>query len=270
MRRRSALFTPGDEPERIRKAATTDADVLLFDLEDAVATDAKDSARATVASVLDSLDAGDSEVAVRVNPLDAGGDEDAAAAAAAGADALMVPKVDGPATLDAVRSVAPDVPLFALVETARGVLHAPAIADADGVAAVAFGAEDYAVDVGASPTLGGDELCYARQRLVTAAAAAGADALDAVFTDLGNADGLRDATSRARALGFDGKLVVHPAQVSVVNEAFAPSPERVAWAQRVLTAADSGGGVVRVDGEMVDAPRVERARRILADADADE
>ena len=158
----------------------------------------------------------------------------------------------------------------------QGVLSARGIAAADPVAAVAFGAEDLSADIGASRTDGGEEVSYARQHVVLAASAAGVDAIDTPCLDLDRTDRVAEEAAFARQLGYDGKMAIHPEQVGVINRAFTPDADEVEWASKVLaaaeTAAESGRGVFRVDGEMVDAPLIERAETIVerhraADAD---
>ena len=281
MPRRSVLFTPGDRPEMLRKAPDVGADVIVFDLEDAVAPERKPEARETVHDVLadDDFDP-DCEVCLRVNPTGIAADDDlrAVADAAANLDSVMLPKT---ASADDVRTLTrllgehdSDLPVLALVETARGVLNAADIAAADGTDALVFGAEDLSADVGATRTAEGTEVLYAREHVVLAASAADVDAIDTVYTDIEDVDGLREETEFAIELGYDGKMAIHPAQVDPINEAFTPAPERVEWAERVLEAkreADAEGrGVFRVDGEMVDAPLVEQARRVMAYARAAE
>ena len=281
MPRRSVLFTPGDRPEMLRKAPDAGADVIVFDLEDAVAPERKPEARETVHDVLadDDFDP-DCEVCLRVNPTGIAADDDlrAVADAAANLDSVMLPKT---ASADDVRTLTrllgehdSDLPVLALVETARGVLNAADIAAADGTDALVFGAEDLSADVGATRTAEGTEVLYAREHVVLAASAADVDAIDTVYTDIEDVDGLREETEFAIELGYDGKMAIHPAQVDPINEAFTPAPERVEWAERVLEAkreADAEGrGVFRVDGEMVDAPLVEQARRVMAYARAAE
>lgn len=284
MARRSLLFSPGDRPELMRKAASTGADVLCFDLEDAVAPARKDEARQAVREVLsDPAFDPDAEVCVRLTADEAATDLDALVAdgndggdrattpAARQLDAVMLPKVEGAdrvddiATLCADRGVDPAV--FALVETAAGVLHAESIAAADATSVLVFGAEDLAADLGATRTDEGTEVLYARQHVVVAASAAEVDALDTVYTDFSDTDGLREATEFAIQLGFDGKLAIHPSQVTPINEAFTPESEQIDWAERVLAARDEaaaeGRGVFQVDGEMIDAPLIAQAERIL-------
>lgn len=266
MVRRSVLFAPGDRPALLRKATETGADTVVFDLEDGVAPDRKTEAREAVSDAVEGVEA-DPEVCVRVNPLGAGGRADLDALSVA-PDGIVLPKAE---TAGDVRGLADelgarglDAPVLALLETPGGVLDAPAVADAAATDAVVFGAEDLAAAVGCRRTEEGAEIRYARQRVVLAAARAGVDAIDTVYTDLEDTDGLATEAGFARQLGFDGKLAIHPEQVPVVNDAFTPGPERVAWAERVLDARDDATeGAFTVDGEMVDAPLVAQAETVL-------
>jgi citrate lyase subunit beta/citryl-CoA lyase len=167
-----------------------------------------------------------------------------------------------------------EVPILALVETAAGILAAEDVASVSEVDALVFGAEDLVADLGATRTDEGTEVLHAREHVVLAASAAGVDAIDTVYTDIEDTEGLRDETEFAIELGYDGKMAIHPAQVTPINESFTPDSERVEWAERVLAAkaqADAESrGVFRVDGEMIDAPLVAQAERVLEYADAAE
>ncbi len=288
------MFTPGDRPEMLRKAPSAGADVIVFDLEDAVAPDSKAGAREAVREVLSDPDFDpDCEVCVRVNPTGiaadddlrgvlggsrdgAADDESSAANAAETLDSVMLPKVesadDAETLADLLDERDAEVPILALVETAAGILSAESIAGVPEVDALVFGAEDLAADIGATRTDEGTEVLHAREHVVLAASAADVDAIDTVYTDIEDIEGLRAETEFAIELGYDGKMAIHPAQVAPVNEAFTPDPERVEWAERVLAAkreADAEDrGVFRVDGEMVDAPLVTQAERVLAYAEA--
>jgi len=277
MARRSVLFSPGDRPTLLRNAPNSGADVLVFDLEDGVAPAEKPAAREAIAAVLGDPDFDpDAEVCLRVNPTGVAADDDLAAVLAGGApDSVMVPKVTGAADVETIDRLLDehglDAPILALVETAAGVLAAPEIAAAAPTAALVFGGEDLAADIGATRTADGTELLYARQRVVIAASAAGVDAIDTVYTDLEDTDGLGAEARFAARLGFDGKLAVHPDQVGPITDAFTPDPETVAWAERVLAARDAheGEGVFRVDDEMIDAPLIARAEQVLDRAQGD-
>ena len=282
MPRRSVLFSPGDRAELLRRAPTTGADTVVFDLEDAVAPDRKAEAGATVRDALADLDA-DCEVCVRVRPPGRGAADDLDAvladdAARAALDGLVCPKAETAADVTDLAALAAergvDPPVLALVETAAGVLHAEGVAAAEPTDALVFGAEDLAADVGATRTEEGTEVLHAREHVVLAAAAAGIDAVDTLYTDFEDESGLRADAAFARELGYDGKLAIHPAQVGPINEAFTPDAETVEWAERVLAARDeaeaAGRGVFAVDGEMVDAPLVAQAERVIERARPDD
>jgi citrate lyase subunit beta/citryl-CoA lyase len=292
MPRRSLLFSPGDSPDLMRKAPGAGADVICFDLEDAVAPGRKDEARAAVHGVLSDPDFDpDAEVCVRLTAESPAADLDGVSGAVEGEsdpaesgsgdvrlDAVMLPKVEAADRVDRVAGLCAergrDLAVFALVETAAGVLSAQSIAAADATDALVFGAEDLAADVGATRTDEGTEVLYAREHVVLAASAAGVDAIDTVFTDFSDETGLREDAAFARRLGYDGKLAIHPAQVGPITEAFTPDPEDVEWAAAVLDARDEaereGKAVFQVDGEMIDAPLIAQAERILDRApDAD-
>ncbi|MFC7226491.1 CoA ester lyase [Salinirubellus salinus] len=275
MARRSLLFSPADRPELLRKGPDSGADVVCSDLEDAVAPERKPAAREGLVDLLSdpSFDP-DCEVCVRINSDRESAEADLEALLGADADlrldSLMVPKAESAAAIEALAEAIArwdvDLPLLAICESAAGVLHAEEIAAADPVDCLLFGAEDLSADVGATRTREGTEVLYAREKVVTAAAAAGVDAIDTLVTDFEATDHLREDTRFGLQLGYDGKMCIHPAQVSVVNEAFTPDAERVAWARRVLEAnaeaEAEGRGVFQVDGEMIDAPLVAQAERV--------
>lgn len=271
---RSVLFTPGDRPEMLRKAPATGADVIVFDLEDAVAPGRKAEAREAVAEVLADPEFDPAcEVRVRANPEF---EDDLAVLERARPDGLMLPKAASGADVAAlderVREHGGSLPVLALIESARGVLAAPEIAAHEATDALAFGAEDLAADLGATRTEEGTEVLYARERVVIAASAADCGAIDTVYTTIDDREGLAEETRFAAGLGYDGKMAIHPAQVGPINQAFSPDPEEVEWARRVLEARERAEredrGVFRVDGEMIDAPLIARAERIVDRADA--
>ena len=272
MARRSVLFSPGDQPDLLRKAPDSGADTVVFDLEDAVAPERKADARRDVTTVLTDASFDPScEVCVRVNAdvSTATADLDAVLEGAPRLDAVMVPKAESTTDVrtlaDLLAERGAGLPVIALCESASGVLCAEEIAATPAVDAVAFGAEDLAADVGATRTEGSEEVSHARQHVVLAAAAADVDAIDTVFTDIEATDRLAEETGVAVQLGYDGKMAIHPAQVDVINEAFTPDPETVEWAERVLEGREAadGRGVFRVDDEMIDAPLVARAERVM-------
>lgn len=261
---RSFLFVPGDRPERFDKAVASGADVVIIDLEDAVAPEGKSTAREAAVTWL----AAGGRAAVRVNAADS--PEHAAdvqaltgissAATDSGLLAVVLPKADDPALSSAVADQT-GVPVIALVESALGIVRADELASATGVSRLAFGHLDYAVDLGSGN--GREAVLLARSTLVLASRAAGLPGpVDGVTTALDDMDVLADDLRYARDLGLTGKLLIHPKQVAPTHSAHQPSEDEVAWAERVVEAA-AAGGAVRVDGDMVDAPVVARAHGIL-------
>ncbi|GII55958.1 citryl-CoA lyase [Planotetraspora thailandica] len=251
MRARSWLFTPGDRQDRFAKAAASGADVGILDLEDAVAPEHKPAARAAVAEALIRHRA-----YVRINGADTPWHDDDLAAIAdrPGLLGVMVPKAETPNALDAIAG-----PVVALVETAAGLENASLIAAHPNVVRLAFGNVDFGLDIGAAD----EEFVYARSRLVVVSRAQGiAVPIDGVTTDLDDPAQAAADARRARRLGFGGKLCLHPRQIAPVNQAFTPTAAELAWARRVVEKADERG-VIRVDGQMIDKPRLELARRLL-------
>lgn len=259
---RSLLFVPGDRADRFAKAAASGADLVVCDLEDAVDPTAKDAARAAVAEWL----ASGGRAGVRLNAAHTEwyAADCASLSGLPGLVAVMVPKAEDPASLAELASRLGGTPLIALIETALGLHRATELASAPGVARLAFGSIDFALDAGASED--DEALLFARSSLVVSSRVAGLSRpIDGVTVDLDDPAAAGRDAARAQRLGFGGKLCVHPRQVEPVNAAFSPSREEVEQARRVITAA-GGGAAVRVDGRMVDAPVLERARRILAQA----
>lgn len=276
MPRRSVLFSPGDQPDLMRKAPGSDADVVVFDLEDAVGPANKGSARNSVRNVItDPTFDPDCEVCVRVSNAN----EDIATLTESEAeretelrlDSVMVPKAEGTSDVEDIAAVLSthgiDARVIALCETAQGILNAQEIAAARPTTAIAFGAEDLAADIGARRTSEGTEVLYAREHVVLAASAAGVDVIDTVHTDIEDTDRLAEETEFARDLGYDGKMAIHPTQIPIIHDAFMPSAEQIEWAKRVLDARDKAEkrdqGVFRVGGEMIDAPLIAQAESIL-------
>ncbi|MGB9932276.1 HpcH/HpaI aldolase/citrate lyase family protein [Haloarcula amylolytica] len=275
MARRSVLFSPGDDGKKLRKAAAIKADVIVYDLEDAVVPDAKPAARETVREALVDVMPAAPEVCVRVNPVGSGAEDDLAVVLDGPApDSVMLPKTRDASDVRKLASLLEthgvDCPVLALVESAAGVLHAEAIAAAAPTDALVFGAEDLVGDIGATRTASGREVSHARQHVVLAARAAGVSPIDTHYPDFNDLDGLRTDAQAAIELGYDGKLAIHPAQVPVINETFTPDEDRIEWAERILDARDAAdGGVFVVDGEMIDEPQVNQARRVLERAGID-
>ncbi|MFQ5614157.1 MAG: HpcH/HpaI aldolase/citrate lyase family protein [Anaerolineae bacterium] len=283
--RRSVLFMPGDSRRKISKAAGMEVDCIVMDLEDGVALNRKAEARRTVVEALRTLDFGRSERLVRLNPPDSDFfAADLRTTVEARPDGYVLPKVESAAQVQAVSRRLSDIEsergwppgairLLALIETARAVMNLNEIAGADSrLAALAFGAEDLSGDMGLERSRAGWEVFYARSAVVTAAAAYGLQALDTVFVDLADLEGLEEECRLARSLGYDGKMAVHPRQVEVMNRVFAPSPQEIAAAQRLVEAhrdqQAAGTGAFELDGKMVDRPMVRRAERLLARARA--
>jgi citrate lyase subunit beta/citryl-CoA lyase len=255
---RSALFVPGNRPERFAKAAQSGADAIVLDLEDAVAPEEKSLARRHVTAWLDRGGHG----AVRINGSETEWHADDIRDLRGRGATVMLPKAE---TAEQIHSLlellGPQSNVVALIETAAGVLNAPAVCAAPGVVRCAFGSVDFSAQLGVDPTTR-TALVHARSTLVVASASAQIAApLDGVTTAIGDLDVLSDDCSHAAGLGFTGKLCIHPRQVEVVNTAFSPSEQQIAWADRVL-AACADGNVTVLEGQMIDKPVVERAGRI--------
>jgi citrate lyase subunit beta/citryl-CoA lyase len=261
MSARSYLFVPADRPERFAKALASGAGAVVIDLEDAVAPGARRAARSTLAAWL--ADA-PTPVVLRINAADTEWfDADLALCALRGVAGVMLPKAERRGDLARVARAAPGRSLLPLVETAVGFDRLRTIAEAPGVERLVFGSIDFQLDMGISGD--GEELLLFRSQLVLASRLAGIGApVDGVSTVIDDVDPLRADTLRARRLGFGAKLCIHPKQVAVVNAAFMPSQEEVAWARRVIEAAErSQGAAVAVDGKMVDKPVILRAQAVL-------
>lgn len=266
---RSLLFVPGSDESKLAKALMSPADAVVADLEDAVAPDAKEAARALVVRVLGEAAASGPEgrpaLIVRVNGVGTPyHEEDMRALAELELDAIMLPK----ATPEAVAALGEGPPVVALVETAAGLRQAYETACSPRVVALALGAADLGVELSLVPRPDGIELLFARSALVVDSAAAGIRApFDAVCLDTRDSAGLEREAALARSLGFGGKLCIHPAQLDVVNRTFAPSEEQVAWARAALAAYEealqTGRGAASLHGELVDAPVAKRARAII-------
>ncbi|MEP7191862.1 MAG: CoA ester lyase [Actinomycetota bacterium] len=260
---RTLLFVPGNRPERFAKAAATATDLVIVDLEDAVPQDAKPSARDSVAGWLSA----DGRCAVRVNGTSSVHyhQDVTALAGLPGLQAVVVPMADDPAALELLHQrLGRDVEIVALIETALGVVRAVQLASAAGVTRLAFGHLDFAADIDSS--IEDEAMLMARSTLVVASRAAGLPGpVDGVTTALDDPSRSGADAARARSLGFTGKLCIHPSQVEVVNAAFSPGAEEIAWARDILEVSPAGG-VLRVGAQMVDAPVILRARRVLSRA----
>ena len=262
MAARSYLFVPGDRPERFDKACAAGADVVILDLEDAVTPDRKDQAREAIRAW---LSAG-GKAWVRLNGSDTKWHaEDCGLLDAPGLLGVSLPKAESAEQIAALADRLPEhLRILPIVESARGLWNAEAIASAPKVQCLAFGSVDFQVDTG---ILGdGEELLYARSRLVIASALARIGApVDGVTIDLSNLELLGSDVQRARQQGFAGKLCVHPKQVAVINEGLRPGEHEVLWAHAVLdtVAAHEGVGAISLNGKLIDLPVILRARRIL-------
>lgn len=269
MRLRSLLYVPAHMDRFVGKAHERGADAVILDLEDSVPEAQKDAARAALATAVGAVGQSGARVFVRINATERM-TADAQAALDAGAVGVMVPKVENAQDLERLPKGCDQV--IAILETARGLLAAQSIAAAPRVIALCLGGEDFATQTGAQPSA--ETLRLPKLLTHYAAKAEGKLSLGmlrsvAQFDDL---DGLRDAANEAARFGFDGATCIHPSVVSVLNTAFGPSAEAVAQARRIILAAkdaeERGIGAFQLDGEFIDAPIVERARRLIADSEA--
>ncbi len=268
---RSLLFVPGIRPDRFASALASGADAVVFDLEDSVDRSKKAEARAAVTAFLSQPPRTSAALFVRVNSVDSVWHHPdlESIAGLESIRGIVLPKAEMPAHIAAVAQGMAAGRVIPLIETARGVLNAAAIAAAaDSIPMLLFGAEDLTAQIGIPRTVDGDELVLARSQVVLAATAVEADAIDAVLIDINAVDDLRRDALRARALGFRGKMAIHPRQIAVIHEVFSPSPVELANAQRIVDAFDraqaQGEAVIRLDDRMVDMPVVVRAKRLLA------
>ena len=272
---RSILFVPGSRQDRFAKAMHAGADAVAFDLEDGVEAAHKERARALIAEFLSAPAVSQALRLVRFNPVQtAAGEGDIECfQSVTWFDGILLPKVETPGVLEQVARAfgtrVPVPPLLPLLESPRAILRAAEIAAADApIAALLFGAEDLTAQLAVARTIDGEELLFPRASIALAAAASGAEAIDGVCTNLDDLAALRRDGERARALGFRGKLAIHPRQVPVINEIFTPSGPDIDRARRVIEAYEAaraaGEGVTRMGSQMVELPVVERARRTLA------
>jgi citrate lyase subunit beta/citryl-CoA lyase len=282
--RRSVLYMPGSNARALEKARSLGADALILDLEDAVAPEAKETARAQVCAAVAAGGYGGREVVIRINDLETPwGKADLEAAAAAGPDAVLVPKVGSGADIARVAEAlaAAGAPsstrLWAMIETPLAILGIAEIAAAAGrpgarLACFVMGTNDLVKETRADLSKNRRPALYWLSAAVTAARTYGLDALDGVYNNFRDAEGFRRECVHGRALGFDGKTLIHPDQIAVANEVFAPPEAEVAWARKIIAAFDlpehKGKGVITVEGRMVELMHVEMARRTVAIAEA--
>ncbi|MFC3607205.1 HpcH/HpaI aldolase/citrate lyase family protein [Stutzerimonas tarimensis] len=261
---RTALFVPASRPERIPKALAAGADAVIVDLEDAVEEALKEQARAHLDAFLNASP--EALVLVRINSAGHHGhDADLALCRRhAGIAAVLLPKVESPEQVAKV--AATGKPVWPIIESVQGLLALQAIAAAQGVERLSFGALDLGLDLGLSSGTAAAERLLDQARyaiLVATRSAQLAPPLDSVFPVIGDHEGLRQVTRNARDMGFGGLLCIHPGQVGAVHDTLMPNPEELNWAHRVLTTGATGKGVFVVDGAMVDAPVIGRARRLI-------
>lgn len=281
MLRRSLLYVPGVSERMMRRARESAADALILDLEDAVAPGQKVVARASVTQALREMDWERKEVFVRINGLKTEyGFDDLRAIAAVSASGILIPKVESPddvldvsASLEQSASPTSEVsrPLLCLIESPRGVLASQEIAAASPlITGLIFGSADLARELGCVLTEGEPELLFARSQVLLAARASGVEAFDSPHFVIADLAGLRRASEAARNLGYDGKTVIHPSHLAVVNEVFTPTAEEIAEAKRILTAMDAaqaeGRGAIALDGRLIDQVHVASAKKILSRA----
>lgn len=283
--RRALLYVPGDDRRKIEKATTLGVDCICMDLEDGVAASRKQEARAVIAQAMRELAFGNSERCIRINSIGSGWEEDdLSAALATGPDTIVVPKVETP---EQVRWVSQRIGMYEQrsglplgtirmligVETATGILNLKEIAAADSrLEAIIFGAEDFAASVGATRTPEATEVLYARSAVLVACAAHSLQAIDMVYIDFHDLEGLRREATVGARLGFSGKQIIHPNQVAPVQEAFTPDETAIAHALRIAetfeTSLAQGKGAYALDGKMIDMPLFKAAQNVLARARA--
>lgn len=273
------MFVPGNNPGMMADAHIYGPDSIMLDLEDSVTMAEKDTARLLVHNALKSIDYGDTEMVVRINPLNTPyGKKDIEAVVKAGVDVIRMPKTE---TAEEVIEVEREIErvekeigclgrtkIMAAIESTLGIVNAFAIATASPrMMGIALGAEDYSANLKTQRTPGGDELRLARETIVVAARAAGIDALDTVYSNLNDMETFRKEVEFIKTLGFDGKSIINPRQIEVVNDVFAPKEKEIEKSRTILAAIKEaerkGSGVIAVNGKMVDRPVVLRAQRTI-------
>ncbi len=283
--KRTSLYVSGASPVNMIQAAFYNEDCLVYDLEDSVPASEKDAARLLVYNTVRYHRPADKYVLIRVNGIYSEYiDEDLEAAVRANPDAIRIPKVEYKEEIvricqriteieTAAGMEVGKIEVWCNIESYLGLINAYEIATADPrIVALALGAEDFTASMKSHRTKEGLEIFYARNALLTACRHAGVEAIDAVFSDINDVEGLKEDTALTRNLGFDGKTCVHPRQIDVVNSFFTPSPKEIKYALRVLQAVEEGKqqrkGAVTLDGSMIDKPMELRARTTLAQAEA--
>lgn len=273
------MFVPGNNPGMMADAHIYGPDSIMLDLEDSVTMAEKDAARLLVYQVLKTVDYGNTEMVVRINPLNTPyGKKDIEAVVKAGVDVIRMPKTE---TAEEVVEVEREIErverelgcvgrtkIMAAIESTLGIVNAYAIATASPrMMGIALGAEDYCANLKAQRTPGGDELRLARETIVVAARAAGIDALDTVYSNLNDMETFRQEVEYIKTLGFDGKSIINPRQIEVINEVFAPKEKEITKARAIIAAIKEaeakGSGVIALNGKMIDRPVVIRAQRTI-------
>ncbi|MDE2970934.1 MAG: CoA ester lyase [Acidobacteriota bacterium] len=268
--RRSLLYVPASSERMIAKAATRGADVLVLDLEDGVHRSHKDAARERLHESRATMAGAGAAVALRTNPPEGpGGQADLEAAATARFDAVLLPKAESGEIVRVARDVlGRATPLWLMIETAPGAANVFDLARLPGVEGLVFGSADYRLSVGSRPGDDESDLDFVRQRILLASRAAGIYCWDAPWFAFRDLEGLSRGARRAAEAGFDGKSAVHPAQIPVIHEAFAPTAEERAWAERVVRVMEDAAArevaVVELDGELLEELHLRQARRLLA------
>ena len=277
--RRSVLYMPAANERALEKAKTLPADAIIFDLEDAVAPDAKESARVNACAAVASSEYGHRELTIRCNGLDTPwGADDLAAAAKSGAAAVVIPKVSSVETIDLVSSIlraagAPEsMNIWAMIETPTAIFDVRHIAAHSRVTVLVMGTNDLARELRARLVPGRQPLLPHLAVALAAAREAGKVILDGVYNDVKDLDGFRAECVQGAEMGFDGKTLIHPSQVEIANDVWAPTADEVDHARRVIAAFQEGladgRGVITVDGRMIENLHVENAQRAIATADA--
>lgn len=279
--RRSLLYVPGDNLHMIKKARTLGADSVVLDLEDGIAPSKKNGARKRVARALKTYDFGRSERLVRINSLDSGlAEQDLASILPANPDGIILPKAASAEQVKKINTIVAHyeatkgmqrkkIRLLIMLENAEGITNIAEITKAgDHVDTLVFGAEDFIADARGKRTKEGNEVLWARSQVVAHAAAHGLQAIDMIFADLKDTDGLRAQALAGRQLGFSGMQLIHPDQIEQAHKAFSPTTEEISYARRLLAAHEEhqnkGVGVFSFEGRMVDLPMVKQAQNILA------
>ncbi|MBA2795796.1 citrate (pro-3S)-lyase subunit beta [Streptococcus porcinus] len=277
--RRTMMFVPGANAAMLRDAPLYGADSIMFDLEDSVSLREKDTSRALVHFALKTFDYSSVETVVRVNGLDTVGALDIEAVVIAGVNVVRLPKTETAQDIIDVEAVIERVErengieigrtkMMAAIESAEGVLNAREIAKASNrLIGIALGAEDYVTNMKTRRHPDGQELFFARSMILHAARAAGIAAIDTVYSDVNNTEGFQNEVRMIKQLGFDGKSVINPRQIPLVNELYAPTEKEIQDAKEVIwairEAESKGSGVISLKGKMVDKPIVERAERVI-------